>query len=90
MIYLTKDFGPSEPKKAIQEALYEIKNNQSEAADMHISWLSWRVLSDLYNNDSDAALKDISEAARCLGLVWFQTKWCFDVLSESNYKFDNR
>ncbi|MCY4612966.1 MAG: hypothetical protein OXB94_05020 [Nitrospira sp.] len=29
MIYLTKDFGPSEPKKAIQEALREIKDKQS-------------------------------------------------------------
>ncbi len=91
MIYLTKDFGPSEPKKAIQEALHEIKDKQSEAAnDIHISWLSWRILSDLYINESDAALKDISDAARCLGLVWFQTKWRYEILLESNYKFDNR
>ena len=92
MIYLTKDFGPSDPRKDIQEALREVKNKRGEEAanDMHISWLSWRSLSDLYNNDSDSTLKDISEAARCLGLVWFQTEWRYEILPESNYKFDNR
>ena len=91
MIYLTKDFGPSEPRNAIQEALDEIGNTQGEVAnDIHISWLSWRILSDLYINDSDAALRDISKAARCLGLVWFQTEWRYETLPESNYTFDNR
>lgn len=38
MIYLTKDFDPSEPRKAIQEALREVKDKQSEAAnDLHIN-----------------------------------------------------
>jgi len=92
MIYLTKDFGPSDPKKDFQEAFQEVKNKRGEQAanDMHISWLSWRSLSDLYSNDSDAALKDISDAARCLGLIWFQTEWCYEILPESNYKFGNR
>ena len=92
MIYLTKDFGPSEPRKAIQDAFKEIRDKQGNAAenDMHISWLSWRILSDLYINESETALRDISDAARCLGLVWFQTEWCYEILPQSNYKFDNQ
>lgn len=92
MIYLTKDFGPSEPRKDIQEAVDEVKKKQGKVAanDIHISWLSWRSLSDLDSNESDAALKDISEAARCLGLVEFKTKWPYKILPNSNYKFDNR
>ena len=91
MIYLTKDFGSSGPKKAIQEALDEVKVKQSEAAnDIHISWLSWRSLSKLYDdNESDAALKDISETARCLWLVRFETEWCYEILPHSNYTFDS-
>ena len=91
MIYLTKDFGSSEPRKAIQEAVDEIKVKQSEVAnDIHISWLSWRSLSDLDIDESDTALKGIPEAARCLGLVWFKTKWPYKILPNSNYTFDNR
>lgn len=91
MIYLTKDFGSSEPRKAIQEAVGEIKVKQSEVeTDIRISWLSWRSLSDLDSNESAASLKDISEAARCLGLVRFQTEWPYKILPQSNYTFDNR
>lgn len=91
MIYLTKDFDPSEPRKAIQEALREVKDKQSEAAtDIRIYWLSWRILSELYSKKNGAALNDISEAARCLELVWFKTKWPYKILPHSNYTFDNR
>lgn len=49
MTYFTKDFGPNEPQKAIEEALDEVKNKKNEAANgMRISWLSWRSLSDLF------------------------------------------
>ena len=91
MIYLTKNFVSSEPKKDIQEAVDEVKKKQGKVAanDIHISWLSWRILSYLYSN-SDASLKDISEAARCLGLVWFQKEWPYKILPQSNYTFDNR
>ena len=92
MIYLTKDFGSSEPRKAIEKAVDEVKKKQGKVAanDTHISWLSWRSLSDLDINESDTALKGIPEAARCLGLVWFQTEWCYEILPPSNYTFDNR
>ena len=91
MIYLTKDFDPSEPRKAIQDALREVKDKQSEAAtDIRIYWLSWRILSELYSKKNGAVLNDISEAARCLELVWFKTKWPYKILPHSNYKFDNQ
>ncbi len=91
MIYLTKNFVSSEPKKDIQEAVDEVKKKQGKVAanDIHISWLSWRSLSELYSNKNGAELNDISEAARCLGLVWFQTEWCYEI-QQSNYTFDNR
>ena len=91
MIYLTKDFDPSEPKKAIREALREVKDKESEVGtDVRISWLSWRTLSELYSKKDGTDLNDISMAARYLDLVWFKTKWPYKILPHSNYKFDNR
>ena len=93
LIYLTTDMGKSVPKKEIDEAQNEINEKYSiDAAEPTISWLSWRVLSNLFdkrlnNNIHSSAIRDIGNLACRLNLVYFEGISDFKPLPGFTYKF---
>lgn len=93
MIYLTTDLGKIHSIKDIDEAHREIKEKYNiDAAELTISWLSWRVLSKLFNkrqknNFLSSAMSDIGRLARRLNLVNFEGIPGFKPLPRFQYKF---
>lgn len=92
LIYLTADMGKSDPKKDIDEAQNEINKKYSTDAEPTISWLSWRVLSNLFdkrlnNNIQSSAKRDIGNLASRLNLVYFEGVPVFKPLPEFRYEF---
>ena len=93
LIYLTTDMGKNARKKDIDEAQKEIiKKCGKHATKPTISWLSWRVLSKLFDERSNdnfqsSAIRDIRKLADRLNLNYFEGIPDFKLLPTFQYKF---
>lgn len=93
LIYLTTDIAP--PHDVIKEAKNEIDKkimNHNISIAPNISWLSWRVLGDLFISENQSEippiLRDLSQIIRQLNLIYFDGFGDYKKISNKlTYKF---
>jgi hypothetical protein len=89
LIYLTAD--TATPMDSIQESKDELCEKLGFSDEVHqlrISWLSWRVLADLFKNSDKRQLSELSSLAEYLGLAYFKGVGQHGPLPELHYRFN--